>query len=213
MAKLKNLLVQFISLVDKAANHREFVWKADGGFAGSVLIRKVDEEKRMVYGVVYTPDEVDSQGDYADAPTIERAAHEFLKQQLLHNVDTQHDFQPEKGYVAESYLIRGVDALFPDDKEGTWVVAIKVEDDEVWKAVKAGDYTGLSLAGTASREEAWKRYESFNEMVTAEGKEILPWQFADFLFQLALDHQDNPDELKALVADAIVEYKKLKEAQ
>jgi len=213
MAKLKNLLVQFISLVDKAANHREFIWKGEDGFTGTIQIRKVDDEKRMVYGVVYTPDEVDSQGDYADALTIERAAHEFLKQQLLHNVDTQHDFQPERGYVAESWMIRedGTDPLFPDDKAGTWCVGIKVEDDETWTAVKAGDLKGLSLAGTASRENAFKRYDSFTDMVEAEGKEILPYQFADCLFQLALDNQDNPDSLKELVTTAVAEYKKLKE--
>ena len=37
-----------------------------------------DEEKRLVYGIVYEPDAVDSQGDFAKADEIEKACHQFM---------------------------------------------------------------------------------------------------------------------------------------
>jgi len=40
---------------------------------------KKNEMQRIVLGVVYAPDEVDLQGDFSDAPTIEKACHEFNK--------------------------------------------------------------------------------------------------------------------------------------
>jgi len=215
MAKLKDISVQFISLVDKAANHREFIWKADDRMEGVVKIRKVDEEKRLVMGVVYTPDEMDSQGDWADADTIERAAHEFQRQLLLHNVDTQHDYKPDDGFVAESWIIRGEDPVFPDEKVGTWVVVIKVANDDTWEKVKAGELAGLSFAGTARKEQYSKQYESFSDMVQAETQMELPFMLANYIWELTVDAalMEDTDGLVERVAGAIREFNQLREAK
>lgn len=42
------------------------------------FIQKNDMQ-RIVLGIVYEPDTVDLQGDFSDAPTIEKACHEFNK--------------------------------------------------------------------------------------------------------------------------------------
>ncbi|MGQ7174092.1 XkdF-like putative serine protease domain-containing protein, partial [Escherichia sp. R-CC3] len=42
------------------------------------MIKSDDEEKRLVYGIVYEPDTLDAHGDFTDAETIEKAAHEFM---------------------------------------------------------------------------------------------------------------------------------------
>jgi DNA adenine methylase len=36
-------------------------------------------------------------------------------------------------------------------KKGTWLLAVRVIDDELWDAVKAGKFTGFSIGGSARR--------------------------------------------------------------
>lgn len=157
--RLKNLTVEFISLVDSGANKREVIFKnADADQHGvrvqkQITFRKTDEEKRLVYGTVYAPDESDAHGDTMTAEEIEKAAHEFLAAGKTNRVDKQHDNNPDKGLIVESAILKGEHPLFPEDPEGTWVVTIKVTDDETWKQVKKGKIKGISMEGFAEAED------------------------------------------------------------
>lgn len=149
--RLKNLDVQWISLVRNPANGLPLLLKDANAKPFRVL--KTDEERRMVYGIVYAPDVVDSQGDFADRFEIERAAHGFLKANRSAQVDANHGFEALPGaYVAESWIVRAADPEFADWLPHAWAVGIKIEDAALWSAVKAGEYSGLSLAGAAERE-------------------------------------------------------------
>lgn len=164
---LKNLDVHFISLVDAGANKKTLVHKSahhsraagpeDPGpatsFQKQVSISKTDEEKRLVYCIVYSPDEVDAHGDAMKAEEIEKAAHHFLFEGRTDQVDKQHDEEPDEGRVVESYIIGKNDANFPDDPAGSWAVVIKVLDDDTWEEVKKGDITGVSLQGMCTTEQ------------------------------------------------------------
>ncbi len=156
--ELKNMTVDFLSLVQKGANGKTILWKADttqvpGGERFERALQKVKKslEKQMVYGIVYSPDQVDSQGEFATAAEIEKAAHGFMKGLKLLNVDAQHDFNPKAAYVAESWLIKGAEPLFQDEPEGAWAVGIKVDDEKLWAQVKKGELAGLSMAGIAQK--------------------------------------------------------------
>ncbi|HEY3875550.1 MAG TPA: XkdF-like putative serine protease domain-containing protein [Candidatus Kapabacteria bacterium] len=152
MAKLLNLNVNFISIVDDGANRKPIVYKNDLGdqarFDLPIRIAKADVEKGIIYGVVYEPDTTDTQGDWADAPTIERAAHDFLIKGKVRMVDTMHDYTPIDGGVVESFIKNGEANNYPDAKDGAWLVAIKPDDMTKMK-VKSGEYRGISLSGTA----------------------------------------------------------------
>jgi len=156
MPQLTDLKINFLSLVPKGANKRTVVWKSADAPAKSdkedfLRLIKTDEDKRLLYGVVYAPDDEDAHGDWASAEDIEKAAHDFLANAFVRNVDKDHDFRPQEGaHVAESFILRGQDPMFPDEKAGTWVVAIKIDNDETWGAVKKGEIQGLSMAGSAT---------------------------------------------------------------
>lgn len=151
--RLKNIDVQWISLVRNPANGLPLLLKDANCKPFRVL--KTDNERRMVYGIVYAPDLVDSQGDFADRFEIERAAHQFLKAQRTAQVDANHEFEALPGaYVAESWITRGDDGVFSESITSAWAVGIKIEDEALWETVKAGEYSGLSLAGAAEREPA-----------------------------------------------------------
>ncbi len=153
--ELRDLRVEFLSLVGSGANGKKVIWKGRGGTGEPVEVplRSVvkSDERRMVYGIVYSPDEVDSQGEYATAAEIEGAAYGFMKGLRLLNVDADHDFDPKAAFVAESWLLKGVDSLFPKEKAGSWAVGVRVEDDALWERVKKGELSGLSMAGVAKK--------------------------------------------------------------
>lgn len=159
--KLTKMRITHISLVRNPANREEVVWKSAEGEqtappgyeAVGVTVSRLakSDERRMVYGLVYCPGVVDAQGEYAEGAEISDAAYGFMKELRGNNVDVQHDFSPRGAYVAESWLTKGRDALFPDAPEGSWAVGIRVDDEVIWKSVKDGELKGLSMAGFAQR--------------------------------------------------------------
>lgn len=156
--KLKNLKVEYVSYVDRGANQRTFYLtkeyeqkKKEPDFSMQVkLICSEEEEERKVYGLVYAPDVVDAHGDYTDADTLERAAHDFMLN--YQKMDVQHNFEEGAGEVVESFIapetftINGEEIL-----KGSWVL-VSIASEEVWEAIKKGEITGYSLYGTAEVE-------------------------------------------------------------
>lgn len=161
-SKLENLEVSCISLVKSGANKKSIIYKS-GEVVAPNLEREIkivkSSDEGMVYAVVYSPDEIDTQGEFADANTIKKAAYGFMKSGFTKNIDKEHDFKSVDAYVAESWLVRKGDPLFPNEKEGSWAVGIKLESDELKAAVKSGEIAGISMAGLASKIEQTTKSE------------------------------------------------------
>lgn len=140
------LRVQFISLVKHPANRRPVLIKTADGvqFELPVRILRKDNSKRLIYGVVYEPGLIDTQGDSASPEVITLAAHEFLRLGLVKMIDFQHDFDPGKGSVVESFILNGTDDRYPGVTKGAWVVAIELAPE---MEPFINDIGGLSLAG------------------------------------------------------------------
>jgi hypothetical protein len=152
--RLKNMAITHISLVKAGANGKSIIYKsadAEPSYAKDISIAKKDDEQGVVWGIVYEPDKVDTQGDSASAEEIKKAAYAFMKARNLLNVDKGHNFQNVDAHVAESWIVRKGDELFPESV-GAWAVAIKVESDELKDAIKKGEIKALSMAGTAETE-------------------------------------------------------------
>lgn len=153
--ELRNAKITHVSYVDKAANKKRFLLtKSEDGneqptFEKEIkAIAKTDsEEQRLVYGIVYEPDELDAHGDFMTSEEIEKAAHQFLKD--ARNVDKQHNFQKGYGEVVESYIApQNFQVGEETVKKGSWVLVTKASE-EIWNDIKNGKITGYSMAGTA----------------------------------------------------------------
>lgn len=106
-------------------------------------VKKTVEEKRIAYGIVYEPDVADAHLDAMTAPEIEKTAHKFLRlDDLSKSIDIQHDNENYKIYPVESFIARKGDPDFP---EGAWVLAVKFEDDFLWRLVKQGYLNSFSF--------------------------------------------------------------------
>jgi len=119
----------------------------------TVPLIKVDNEKRLVTGVVLEPDEVDAHGDFEKVDTIQRAAHKFLAEfNRRTKLGIQHSIFGEIGVDLVESFIAPVDMTFGAEvvKAGSWVMVVKILDDLLWQSIKAGAITGFSIGGVAT---------------------------------------------------------------
>jgi len=122
-----------------------------------VAVLAKSNKKQITYSVVYEPNRVDSQSDWADEEEIEKMAHNYLKNHLVTvtpAVDLNHEteLELEKAIPVESYIA-------PQDftineqtiAKGSWVLAMHIPDPEIWEQVEKGEITGYSLRGKGLR--------------------------------------------------------------
>lgn len=155
--EIKDAKIQFVSLVDAAANKRKFlIKKADDGkvsFTTCGRIIKADPESHHVTGIVYEPMTEDSQGNYMDEAEITKAAYWFAKNS--NKVDIQHSFETFKGgAVVENWVAKADFAIDGEQvKKGTWLMTVEIDDPEVWAAIEKGEITGFSMGGIGNYSE------------------------------------------------------------
>lgn len=126
---------------------------APTNFAKSTRVTRIVKtaEERFVFGVVLQPETKDSQGDIYSADEVRVAAHTYMeKAQAL---GKQHgEIITGKLKILESYVAPTDFALETETiTKGTWLLGIRVVDDDLWTEVKKGSFTGFSIGGEAFR--------------------------------------------------------------
>jgi hypothetical protein len=149
--------VHAMSLVENPAIEVDFVALSK---TRKVQQAAVEEgERKMVYGAVMLPEQliyrVDAVGrEYYckySKETINKIAQEYLKRNMHHNSNLEHEIPVAGCTVVESWITEGqydksqnFGFNFP---EGTWCIGMKIDNDEVWASIKQGDVKGFSLEG------------------------------------------------------------------
>ena len=155
--EIKNARIQFVSLVDKAANKRQFLLKkANDGKASFTTygrIVKTDTENHYVTGIVYEPMEEDSHGDYMTEDEITKAAYYFAKNG--DKVDLQHSFEPLDGATVVENWITKADFKIDNEeiRKGTWLMTVEITDADIWDKIEKGEVTGFSMGGVGEYSE------------------------------------------------------------
>lgn len=154
---MSNAKISFVSLVNKAANKKQFlITKAEDGRAsfqtyGRIL--KADTDSHYVTGIVYEPMVEDTQGNYMTEEEIQKAAYWFAKNG--NQVDLQHSFEALEGAaVVESYIAKCDEEIEGQAiKKGTWLMTVEVTDPDVFEAIQKGELTGFSMGGVGQYSE------------------------------------------------------------
>lgn len=111
----------------------------------TVRIQKKNAEKQIVYGVVYAPNEIDSQGEAMEAEDIEAMCHAFMRvyaQKRGEVIDTEHDNVVIGAFPVESYIETEDGKSWP---KGSWIMGVKVDDPVIWSKIKKGLLNGFSF--------------------------------------------------------------------
>lgn len=174
--------IQFVSLVDKAANRRRFLLrKANDGTATFTtfgrIVRK-DAENHYVTGIVYEPMSEDTDGNFMTEEEITKAAYYFAKNG--DKVDLQHSFEPLAGAAVVENWVAKADFEIDGEKvqKGTWLMTVEVPAGEVWDGIVKGDISGFSMGGVGNYSEEDVELDSVSKQQENREKKGLLKQLA-----------------------------------
>jgi len=125
-----------------------------------VELKEVDTEKRILMGAALIPNKQIYRKNkdkeyyiYFSEDTVRKASELFLMRSNQNNATYEHERKMLEGMsVVESWIIedekldKSVKYGFNLPK-GTWMISMKVNNDEVWKKVKEGEVKGFSIEG------------------------------------------------------------------
>jgi len=125
-----------------------------------VELKKIDEEKRILMGAALIPNKqiyrVNEKKEeyyiFFSEQTVKKASELFLMRSNQNNATYEHKDKLEGLSVVESWIIDDEKSdksrLYGFDLPvGTWMISMKVNNDEVWKDVKEGKVKGFSIEG------------------------------------------------------------------
>ncbi len=121
----------------------------------TIRLLKADEKPRVVYGVVYSPCQkgqkcqLDSQNDWVNPENLRKAAWDFMAKSRV--IGHQHKGKA-KAEVVESFIAPMNMAVDGEEiTKGSWVLAVRIQDDTIWKAVQDGELNSFSIGGKGAR--------------------------------------------------------------
>ena len=187
----QELAIDAISLVSAPAIEQDFVFF--GKEKNNLTFAKVDEEKRILISPALIPDKSifrhnpQTQEDYFvffSKDTVRKASELYLKNNNHHKATHEHNERVSGVLTVESWIIEDPkmdkSTLYGFSlPKGTWMVSMRISNDELWKEIKSGSLRGLSIEGyftdrmqkmsetTPTDQEI---LEALNEIITKSNK-------------------------------------------
>ena len=200
--KDENSGIEAVSLVETPAIEENFIALNKQ----EVLLAEVDKEKRILMGAALVPNKQiyrknDKTGDeyyiYFSKETVRKASELFFKRSNHKNATYEHK-QPIKGTtIVESWIVEG-----EQDKSrhyglnvpvGSWMVSMKIDDDELYKKAKSGKVKGFSIEGYFADKYDMAKEESFEDFQ----KKMLVDELQELLSKEELEsYSDYPDSVR-----------------
>jgi hypothetical protein len=146
-----------------------------------VVLKEVDAEKKILMGPALIPDKQiyrrndktkDEYYIYFSKATIRKASELFLMNANQNNSTLEHSQKLKGMSVVESWIIEGENDKSKnygfDLPQGTWMISMKVNNDEIWDKVKLGEVKGFSIEGYFA-----DRYEMNSKNIDMEEKAMV----------------------------------------
>jgi hypothetical protein len=148
--------IDAVSVVDAPAIESNFIALAD---TYEMKLAEVDTDKRILMGAALIPNKQiyrrvkqDEFYVFFSEDTIKKASELFLMNGNQSNATLQHKSKIDGMTVVESWIVE--DPEMDKSKKygfnlpsGTWMISMKVENEDVWKRVKSGEVKGFSIEG------------------------------------------------------------------
>jgi hypothetical protein len=184
----QELAIDAISLVSAPAIEQDFVYF--GKEKSNLTLAKVDEEKRMLISPALIPNknivryDANTDSEYYvwfSKETVRKASELYLKHNNHHKATYEHQDRVSGVLTIESWIKEGdmdKSKLYGFDlPNGTWMVKMKIDNEELWQDIKSKKIKGLSIEGYfANKFEAMQKKEFTTEEVKTALKELLSVQ-------------------------------------
>jgi hypothetical protein len=181
----ESLAIDCISLVSEPAIEENLIFMSKA--KNNLTLAKIDTDKREIISPALIPNKniyrVDENGDdyyvYFSKDTVKNCAYSFLKNNNHHKATYQHKERVSGVLTVESWIIEDpkmdkANLYGFQLKKGTWMVKMKIENDDLWQKVKSGDIKGLSIEGYfTSKYQEMQKKEPTNEEILKALNEII----------------------------------------
>ena len=155
----QELAIDAISLVSAPAIEQDFVFF--GKEKNNLTFAKVDEEKRILISPALIPDKSifrhnpQTQEDYFvffSKDTVRKASELYLKNNNHHKATHEHSERVSGVLTVEPWIIddpkMDKSTLYGFSlPKGTWMVAMRIDNEDLWNKIKGGSLKGLSIEG------------------------------------------------------------------
>ena len=152
-----------------------------------VQLKEVDQEKRILMGPALTPNKKIYRKDdktnreweiFFSENTVRKASEFFLMRSNQNNATLEHSKEIDGMSVVESWIIddpkTDKSQLYGFDlPNGTWMISMKVNNDDIWKRVKAGEVKGFSIEGYFADKYEMSIQQSEKQQIIEELKKLL----------------------------------------
>ena len=147
--------IDAVSVVESPAIESDFIALKKH----EIELKEVDAEKRILMGAALIPnkqiyrknDKNEEYYIYFSEETVRKASELFFMNSNQNNATLEHKQKLDGMSVVESWITeekndKSMNYGFNFPK-GTWVISMKVNNDEIWNKVKLGEVKGFSIEG------------------------------------------------------------------
>ena len=178
--------IEAVSVVESPAIEENFIALKKH----ELELKEIDKEKRILMGAALIPNKQifrrNDKGEeyyiYFSEDTVRKASELFLMRSNQNNATYEHDEKLNGMSVVESWLIE--DEKLDKSKKygfnlpkGTWMISMKVNNDEVWNDVKLGKVKGFSIEGYFADKYEMSVEEKRKNKIIEDLKELLKINF------------------------------------
>lgn len=175
--------IEAVSVVEYPAIEENFIALAKH----EVQLKEIDQEKRILMGAALVPNKKIYRKNektkreweiFFKEETVRKASELFLMRSNQNNATLEHAKDLDGMSVVESWIIeddvhdKSVKYGFSLPK-GTWMISMKVNNDDIWKRVKSGEVKGFSIEGYFADKYEMSAQNEEKEELIAYLKEIL----------------------------------------
>jgi len=151
-----------------------------------IELKEVDTEKKILMGAALVPNKqilrADKDGNgyyiYFSEDTIKKASELFLMRSNQNNATLEHKEKLNGMSVVESWVIDN--PKMDKSKEygfnlpkGTWMISMKVNNEDIWNDVKAGKVKGFSIEGYFADKYEMSQEKDEKQEIINKLKELL----------------------------------------
>jgi hypothetical protein len=182
----QELAIDAISLVSAPAIEQDFVYF--GKEKSNLTLAKVDEEKRMLISPALIPNkniiryDANTDSEYYvwfSKETVRKASELYLKHNNHHKATYEHQERVSGVLTVESWIIEDpkmdkANLYGFQLKKGTWMVKMKIDNEELWQDIKRKKIKGLSIEGYfADKFEAMQKRKPTDLEILSALNEII----------------------------------------
>ena len=221
----EELSIDAISLVTSPAIEVDFVFF--GKDKHNLTFSKIDEEKRMLISPAlipnkqifrYNPNTDSEYYVYFSTDTVRKASELYLKYNNHHKATYQHQDRVAGVLTVESWIKEGdqdKSKMYGYDlPNGTWFVKMKIENNDLWEKIKAGELKGLSIEGYfVDKMEKMSKTVTDEEIVKAYNELVKEGKINKVELGLADDLKKIADNFSKFVNEEAVIMKKVFQAE